>query len=150
MKAQEFYEKYKGKYFTYDGEKVKVVGYEKDSEFIIVSGYSEGHHLLLQPESYICEELIDVYDLFYYCSIYGEPFCQFVKSDETVIQPCIESISEPISKRFHAACCAMQGIVNSLMDSDDWHGWSDDYIAIRSFEIADELLRRENDGKALQ
>ena len=150
MKAKEFYEKYKGNYFTYDGEKVKVVGYEIDSEFIIVSGHSKGHHLLLQPESYICEKLIDVCDLLYYCSIEGESFCQFIESVETEIQPCIEHTTEPISKRFHAACCAMQGIVNSLMDSSEWHGWSDDYIAKRSFEIADELLKQENDGKALQ
>ena len=150
MKACEFYEKYKGKHFTYNGEKVKVVGYEKDSEFIIVSGYSDGYSYYMDGNSYICEDICDVSDSIYYCSIYGEPFCQFVKSDETEIQPCIESISEPISKRFHAACCAMQGIVNSLMDSDDWHGWSDDYIAKRSFELADELLKQENDGKALQ
>ena len=150
MKAGEFYDKYKGKYFTYNGEKVKVVGYEKDSEFIIVSGYSGAFTPNHGLDSYVNKELIKDDDNLWYCSIDGEPFCQFIKSDETVIQPCIESISEPISKRFYAACCAMQGIVNGIMDSDEWHGWSDDYIAIRSFELADELLRRENDGKALQ
>ena len=150
MKAKEFYEKYKGKYFTYDGEKVKVVGYERNSEFIIVSGYSEGHHLILEPDAYVSEELVDASELIYYCTINGEPFCQFIKSDETAIQPCIEHTTEPISKRFHTACCAMQGIVSGIMQSTEWNGWTDDYIAKRAFEIADELLKQENDGKALQ
>ena len=150
MKAKEFYDKYKGKYFTYDCEKVKVVGYEIDSEFIVVSGYSEGYLLILEPNTYVCEELIDVSDLIYFCSIEGEPFNKFVKSDETEIQPCIESTTEPISKRFHAACCAMQGIVSGIMQSTEWNGWTDDYISQRAFEIADELLKQENDGKALQ
>ena len=91
MKAKEFYEKYKGKYFTYDGEKVKVVGYETDSEFIIVSGYSDGYSDYMDGDSYICEDICDVSDSIYYCSIYGEPFCQFVKYDETAIQPGIKS-----------------------------------------------------------
>ena len=150
MKAQEFYEKYKGKYFTYDGEKVKVVGYEIDSEFIIVSGYSDGYSYYFDGNSYICRIVYDESDLIYYCSIENEPFCQFVNSDETEIQPCIESISEPISKRFYAACCAMQGIVSGIMQSTEWNGWTDDYISKRAFEIADELLKQENDGKALQ
>ena len=150
MKAQEFYEKYEGQYFTYDGEKVRVVGFERDSDFIIVSGYRNAFNSNYGLDSYVNKQLIKNDDNLWYCSIDGEPFCQFINSDETEIQPCIESTTEPISKRFHAACCAMQGIVNSLMDSDEWHGWSDDYIAKRSFEIADELLKQENDGKALQ
>ena len=150
MKANEFYEKYEGKYFTYDGEKVRVVGFEKDSDFIIVSGYGNKSSFIKNSSSVIMEEYASISDVFHRCSIYEKPFCQFIESDETEIQPCIGSTTEPISKRFHAACCAMQGIVNSLMDSDEWHGWSDDYIAKRSFEIADELLKQENDGKALQ
>ena len=150
MKASEFYDKYKGKYFTYDGEKVKVVGYERYSDFIIVSGYGNKSSFIKNSSSVIMEEYASISDVFHRCSIYEKPFCQFIESDETEIQTCIESSSEPISKRFHAACCAMQGIVNSIMDSDEWHGWSDDYIAKRSFEIADELLKQENDGKALQ
>ena len=150
MKAQEFYEKYEGKYFTYDGEEVRLVGFERDSEFIIVSGYGDKSSYLRTSKSVIFAEYASISDVFHHCSIYEKPFCQFIESDETEIQPCIEYTTEPISKRFYAACCAMQGIVNSLMDSDDWHGWSDDYIAKRSFEIADELLKQENDGKALQ
>ena len=148
MKAKEFYEKYKGKYFTYDCEKVKVVGYEIDSDFIIFSGYSEGHHLILEPYSYVCEELIDVSDLLYYCSIYDKPFCQFIESDETEIQPCIEYTAEPISKRFHAACCAMQGLLANPFYN--MNSLSVQSIVITSYELAEELLKQENDGKALQ
>ena len=150
MKAQEFYEKYEGEYFTYDGEKVRVVGFERDSNFIIVSGYGDKSSYLRSSSSVIYEEYASISDVFHRCSIYEKPFCQFIESDETTIQPCIESTTEPISKRFHAACCAMQGIVSGIMQSTEWNGWSDDYIAERSFEIADELLKQENDGKALQ
>lgn len=148
MKAKEFYEKYKGKYFTYDGEKVKVVGYEKDSGFIIVSGYSDSHSYYMDGNSYICEDICDASDLIYYCSIYDEPFCQFVKSDETVIQPCIESISEPISKRFYAACCAMQGLLANTGTGLNKINFAN--VVKYSFSLADELLKQENDGKALQ
>ena len=148
MKAQEFYEKYKGKYFTYDGEKVKLVGYEKDSEFIIVSGYSDGYSYYMDGNSYICEDVCDASDLIYYCSIYGEPFCQFIKLDETAIQQCIESTTEPISKRFHAACCAMQGLLANPFYN--MNSLSVQFIVITSYELADELLKQENDGKALQ
>ena len=150
MKANEFYEKYEGKYFTYDGKKVRVVGFERYSDFIIVTGYGDKSSFIKNSLSCISNEYASISDVFHRCSIYEKPFSKFIDSVETEIQPCIESVSEPISKRFYAACCAMQGIVNGIMDSDEWHGWSDDYIAIRSFELADELLRRENDGKALQ
>ena len=150
MKAQEFYEKYEGHYFIYDGEKVRVVGFEGDSDFIIVSGYRNAFNSNYGLDSYVNKQLIKNDDNLWYCSIDGKPFCEFIESDETEIQPCIESISEPISKRFYTACCAMQGIVSGIMQSTEWNGWSDDYIAERSFEIADELLKQENDGKALQ
>ena len=45
-------------------------------------------------------------------------------------------------KRFHAACCAMNGIVSGLMQSEEWHGWTDKYIAERSYLLADELLKQ--------
>ena len=148
MKAQEFYEKYKGKYFTYDGEKVRLVGYERDSDFIIVSGYSHAFTSNYGLDSYVNKELIKYDDNLWYCSIECEPFCQFVNSDETEIEPCIESISEPISKRFHAACCAMQGLLAN--PSYNMNSLSVQSIVITSYELADELLKQENDGKALQ
>ena len=150
MTAQEFYEKHEGKYFTYNGEKVRVVGFERYSDFIIVSGYGDKSSFIKNSSSVIMEEYASISDVFHRCSIYEKPFCQFIESDETEIQPCIESISEPISKRFHAACCAMHGIVSGIMQSTEWNGWTDDYISKRAFEIADELLKQENDGKALQ
>ena len=45
-------------------------------------------------------------------------------------------------KRFQAACSAMNGIVSGLMQSDEWHGWTDKYIAERSYLLADELLKQ--------
>ena len=45
-------------------------------------------------------------------------------------------------KRFHAACSAMNGIVSGLMQSDEWHGWTDKYIAERAYLLADELLKQ--------
>lgn len=148
MKAQEFYEKYEGKYFTYDGEKVRLVGFERYSDFIIVSGYSHAFTSNYGLDSYVNKELIKYDDNLWYCSIEGEPFCQFIKSDETEIQPCIESISEPISKRFHAACHAIQGLLANTWPNIST--WSIVDIASLSLIIADELLKQENDGKALQ
>ena len=148
MTAQEFYEKYKGYYFIYDGEKVRVVGFERDSDFIIVSGYGEKSSFIKNSSSVIMEEYASISDVFHRCSIYEKPFCQFVTSDETEIQPCIESTTEPISKRFHAACCAMQGLLaNPLYNMNSLSVQS---IVITSYELADELLKQENDGKALQ
>ena len=148
MKAQEFYEKHKGKYFTYNDEKVRVVGFERDSDFIIVSGYGEKSSYTRDRPSFIASEYASISDVFHRCSIYEKPFCQFVKSDETEIQPCIESISEPISKRFHAACHAMQGLLANPFYN--MNSLSVQSIVITSYELADELLKQENDGKALQ
>ena len=143
MIAQEFYEKYKGKYFMYGNEKVQVVGFERDSDFIIV--YVFGHELQFIKDSsyFIAEEYASMSDSFSILSIYEEPFCKFVELYETPMQPCIEYAKGQISKqRFHAACCAMQGIVSGIMQSTEWNGWSDDYISKRAFEIADELLKQ--------
>ena len=53
------------------------------------------------------------------------------------------TISEQLKeKRFHAACCAMNGIVSGLMQSEEWHGWTDKYIAERAYLLADELLKQ--------
>ena len=148
MKAQEFYEKHKGKYFTYDGEKVRLVGFERYSDFIIVSGYGDKSSFIKNSSSVIMEEYASISDVFHRCSIYEKPFCQFIVSDETEIQPCIESISEPISKRFHAACCAMQGLLANNGTGLNKINFAT--IAKYSFSLADELLKQENDGKALQ
>ena len=45
-------------------------------------------------------------------------------------------------KRFQAACSAMNGIVSGLMQSEEWHGWTDKYIAERAYSLADELLKQ--------
>ena len=148
MIAQEFYEKYKGKYFTYDGEKVRLVGFERYSEFIIVSGYGEKSSYIRNSSCFIAGEYDSIFDTFHYFSIYEKTFCQFIVSDETEIQPCIESISEPISKRFHAACHAMQGLLANPFYN--MNSLSVQSIVITSYELADELLKQENDGKALQ
>ena len=148
MKAQEFYDKHKGKYFTYDGEKVRVVGFERYSDFIIVSGYGDKSSFIKNSSSVIMEEYASISDVFHRCSIYEKPFCQFINSDETEIHPCIESTTEPISKRFHAACCAMQGLLANTGPNISTESIID--IASLSLIIADELLKQENDGKALQ
>ena len=50
-----------------------------------------------------------------------------------------ESLEE---KRFNAACYAMNGIVSGLMQSEEWHGWTEKYIAERAYLLADELLKQ--------
>ena len=47
-----------------------------------------------------------------------------------------------ISKRFYAACAAMQGLIASTDSEDSFPNPKD--IAERSFEFADELLKQEN------
>ena len=53
-----------------------------------------------------------------------------------------ETIGVIKEKRFQAACSAMNGIVSGLMQSEEWHGWTDKYIAERSYLLADELLKQ--------
>ena len=60
-------------------------------------------------------------------------------SNGAELKDTIEVIKE---KRFQAACSAMQGIVSGLMQSEEWHGWTDDYIAKRAYSLADELLKQ--------
>ena len=36
----------------------------------------------------------------------------------------------------------MNGIVSGLMQSEEWHGWTDKYIAERAYSLADELLKQ--------
>ena len=53
-------------------------------------------------------------------------------------------MSEELSKerRYNCACMAMQGIVSGLMQSEEWHGWSEKYIAERAYSLADEMLKQ--------
>ena len=131
----------------YGNEKVQVVGFERDSDFIIV--YVFGHELPFIKDSshFIAEEYASMSDSFSILSIYEEPFCKFVELYETPMQPCIEYAKGQISKqRFHAACCAMQGILSTEYSKDI----PNDKIIKMSYLLADELLKQENDGKALQ
>jgi hypothetical protein len=47
-----------------------------------------------------------------------------------------------MSKRFYAACAAMQGILSSDQNQGDW--MSLEVVAEKAFEYADELLKQEN------
>ena len=66
MTAQEFYEKHEGKYFTYDGEEVRLVGFEKDSDIIIVSGYGEKSSYTRNLPSFIAAEYASISDVKYH------------------------------------------------------------------------------------
>ena len=59
--------------------------------------------------------------------------------DGAELKDTIEVIKE---KRFHAACSAMNGIVSGIMQSEEWHGWDEKYIAERAYLLADELLKQ--------
>ena len=53
------------------------------------------------------------------------------------------TVSEQLKeKRFQAACSAINGVVSELMQSDEWHGWTDKHIAERAYSLADELLKQ--------
>ena len=55
----------------------------------------------------------------------------------------VQTVSDQLKeKRFQAACSAMNGIVSGLMQSEEWHGWTDKYIAERAYSLADELLKQ--------
>ena len=62
---------------------------------------------------------------------------------------CNGTYQQGMSKRFYAACAAMQGILSnqqwaeSMKIKDDWDEFKNRVIS-GSFEIADELLRQEN------
>ena len=78
-----------------------------------------------------------------------QPFC---KDDEGNFHTPRERsmIDAGMSKRFYAACAAMQGILSnqqwaeSMKIKDDWDEFKNRVIS-GSFEIADELLRQENE-----
>ena len=49
-----------------------------------------------------------------------------------------------MSKRFYAACAAMQGIV-SAVNNDVLYEYDCEHIVKESFRFADELLKQENE-----
>ena len=72
MTAKEFYELNKGKYFMYDGEKVKLVGYKKDDppKYLIIT-YSDGwvneeDYDVIDPSLIDSESLVNGECSFYY------------------------------------------------------------------------------------
>ena len=72
MTAKEFYELNKGKYFMYDGEKVKLVGYRKDypPKYLIIT-YSDGwtneeDYNVVDPSLIDSESLVNNEWRFYY------------------------------------------------------------------------------------
>ena len=139
MIAQEFYEKYKGKYFMYGNEKVQVVGFERDSDFIIVYVFGHEFQFIKDSSHFIAEEYATMSDSFSILSIYEDPFCKFVELYETPMQPCIEYAKGQINKqRFHAACCAMQGILSTEYSKDI----PNDKIIKMSYLLADELIKQ--------
>ena len=72
-----------------------------------------------------------------------------IKSDEQTTEHSLNG-NNGMSKRFYAACAAMQGILSnqqwaeSMKIKDDWDEFKNRVIS-GSFEIADELLRQENE-----
>lgn len=52
-------------------------------------------------------------------------------------------LQEGMSKRFYAACAAMNGIISKIKSSDSV-AINAERIATDSYAIADELLRQEN------
>lgn len=59
---------------------------------------------------------------------------------------------EGLSKRFYAACAAMQGIlanqslsISDNQNEDQFLHWYKEAIAKAAFEFADELLKQENE-----
>ena len=49
-----------------------------------------------------------------------------------------------MSKRFYAACAAMQGIVSTLTHGPEIAEYDNEFIAEASYKLADELLKQEN------
>lgn len=69
------------------------------------------------------------------------PNTQFISPDGTVDlgSAYFGDLSSGISKRFYAACCAMQGLISYYgLDYSKNH-------ARESFKLADELLKQENE-----
>ena len=65
-----------------------------------------------------------------------------IKYKDKDLIPNVLNAESLADKRFHAACYAMNGIVSGLMQSEEWHGWAEKYIAERAYLLADELLKQ--------
>ena len=127
----------------YGNEKVQVVGFERDSDFIIVYVFGRELQFIKDISYFIAEEYASMSDSFSILSIYEEPFCKFVELYETPMQPCIEYAKGQISKqRFHAACCAMQGIVSGIIRGVGLNQIDYPSIVKESYLLADELLKQ--------
>lgn len=57
----------------------------------------------------------------------------------------INSPQQGMSKRFYAACCAMQGILASSVFSVGENIQSSEWVVKTSYKYADELLKQENE-----
>lgn len=56
-------------------------------------------------------------------------------------------LQEGMSKRFYAACAAMQGILSAVCPNESIVDFTDrkkEYIVAASYRLADELLKQEN------
>jgi len=71
-----------------------------------------------------------------------EPAFSFVYEKENIYGDKENVVIPGMSKRFYAACTAMQGLIASTASEDSFLNPKD--IAERSFEFADELLKQEN------
>ena len=123
------------------GDKVKIKSlewYNKNSEYSAVvqngASFTDSMTKYCGKTAIVVEIYHESYDL----DIDGDGWYWYdwMLEDEP---PISEQLKE---KRFHAACCAMQGIVSGLMQSEEWHGWTDDYISKRAYSLADEMLKQ--------
>ena len=82
---------------------------------------------------------IDNKEWYWYDWMFEDDYLNEADYNCVELKDTIEVIKE---KRFNAACSAMNGIVSGLMQSEEWHGWTDKYIAERAYLLADELLKQ--------
>ena len=82
---------------------------------------------------------IDNKEWYWYDWMFEDDYLNEADYNCVELKDTIEVIKE---KRFNAACSAMNGIVSGLMQSEEWHGWTDKYIAERAYSLADELLEQ--------
>ena len=82
----------------YGNEKVQVVGFERDSDFIIVYVFEHELPFIKDSSHFIAEEYVQCLILLAFY-LYEEPFCKFVELYETPMQPCIEYAKEQRFRR---------------------------------------------------
>ena len=82
---------------------------------------------------------IDNKEWYWYDWMFEDDYLNEADYNCVELKDTIEVIKE---KRFNAACSAMNGIVSGLMQSEEWHGWTEKYIAERAYSLADELLKQ--------